>query len=50
MSSIVVDKTQMEMLLEDVIETLDEDKDGEIDRTEFVEGSLKVSENSGSLC
>ena len=42
MSSIDIDDTQMELLLADVVETLDADGNGEVDLKEFVEGSLKV--------
>ena len=42
MSSIEIDDTQMELLLKDVVETLDADGNGEVDLKEFVEGSLKV--------
>ena len=42
MSSVAVDETQMELLLKDVVETLDADGNGEVDLKEFVEGSLKV--------
>ena len=44
MSSIDIDDTQMELLLADVVETLDADGNGEVDLKEFVEGSLKVQE------
>ena len=42
MSNVVVDETQMELLLKDIVETLDADGNGEVDLKEFVEGSLKV--------
>ena len=45
MSSIAIDDTQMDLLLEDVVETLDADGNGEVDLKEFVEGSLKVRIN-----
>ena len=42
MSSIEIDDTQMELLLKDVVQTLDADGNGEVDLEEFVDGSLKV--------
>ena len=49
MSSIEIDDTQMELLLKDVVETLDADGNGEVDLKEFVEGSLKVQSKTLSM-
>ncbi len=49
-TGVKVTETQMEMLVTDVMQTLDEDGNGSIDITEFVEGSLKTKFIYDLLC
>ena len=50
MSGIEVDPTQMDMLTSDVMQTLDEDGNGEIDLQEFITGSMKTPFIMSMLC
>ena len=42
MSGVEVERVQMEMLLTDVMQTLDEDGSGEIDLEEFVQVQIQL--------
>ena len=50
MSDVTIDSTQMSMLINDVMQTLDEDGNGMIDSREFVQGSLKTPFIFKMLC
>jgi Ca2+-binding EF-hand superfamily protein len=50
MSGVKVDGTQLDMIVDDVMQTLDDDGNGVIDLEEFIEGSLKKPFIFDMLC